>query len=52
MCRYTSENFLYNTLNYVIVVLFMHFLIGDKLDKNEYNMLSNDTKNTIELVKY
>ena len=51
MRRYTSENSLYNTLNYIIVVLFMRFLIGDKLDKNEYNMLSNDTKNTIELVK-
>ena len=44
MRRYTSENSLYNTLNYIIVVLFMRFLIGDKLDKNKYNMLSNDRK--------
>ena len=35
--------------NYSIACVFL--LIGDELDKNEYNMLSDNTKNTIELVE-
>ena len=50
-CTDRYLNFLNNTFNYRIAVLSTHFLIGDELDKNEYNMLSDNTKNTIELVE-
>ena len=51
MRRYASENSLRNILNYIIAVLPAYFLIADEFDKNEYNMLSNNTQNTIKLVK-
>ena len=49
--RHTSENSLRNTLNYAVAVLCTHFVLGEELQKNEYDKLSDDAKKTIELVK-
>ena len=51
MHRYRSENSLHNILNYAIIELSVHFLIGNELNKNEYNILSDNTKYAIKLVK-
>jgi len=51
MHRYTSENSLRNALSYLITVLSTHFILGEDLEPNIYEKLSDDAKNTIELVK-
>jgi len=51
MHRYTSENSLRNALNYAVAVLSTHFILGEELEKNIYNNLSDDAKSTIEMVR-
>ena len=50
MHRYTSENVLQNALLYLISVLSTYFILGEDLEPNIYEKLSDDVKNTIELV--
>ena len=50
MNRYTSENSLRNILSYTIILLSTHFILGDKLEDHICDKLSNNAKNTIELV--
>ena len=49
--RCTSENSLRNALNYAVAALCTHFIVGEELEENEYNKLSNNAKSTIKLVK-
>ena len=49
--RCTSEKSLLNALNYAVAVLCTHFIVGEALEENECDKLSDDAKITIELVK-
>ena len=51
MHRYTSENSLRNALHYATAVLSTHLIVGEELEKNAYENLSDDAKSTIEMVK-
>ena len=49
--RCTSEKSLHNALNYAVAALYTHFAVGEELEENDHDALSNDAKSTIELVK-
>ena len=51
MNRHTSENALRNALTYAIAVMSTHSIIGDELEYHTHDKLSDDAKNTIELLK-
>ena len=51
MNRHTSENALCNALTYAIAVMSTHSIIGDELEYHTHDKLSDDAKNTIELLK-
>ena len=51
MIHCMSKHSLRNAVCYVIAVLCSHFVIGEEMNKNNYKLLSDDTKNTIKLVK-
>ena len=48
--RRTSENSIRNALSFGVAALPTHFIVGKELDKVQYEMLSNDATNTIDLV--
>ena len=49
--RHTSENSLRNALNYAVAVVCIHFIVGEQLEEKYYDVLSDEAKRTIELVK-
>ena len=50
MNRHTTEKLLRSVLSYAIAVLSNHFVISEDIDKASYVNLSDNTKNSIDLV--